>query len=89
MLFASIAVKFPLPPRFQKLVLVVTLAVAVRFQSSSIAEPPLSLVTVLTSLRNGGTSSLFMVQVTLTPTGTSILFGPVKVPPSQDQLPSV
>ena len=88
MAFASICLKSP-DPCCVMLVLVVKFAVALSVQSPGTALPPLSLVTVLTSLRNGGTSSLFMVQVTLTPTGTSILFGPVKVPPSQDQLPSV
>ena len=62
--------------------------VAVRVQAVGTAVPPLSLVTVLTSVNVAGWSSLSMVQVALTP-GVRTRLAPVRVPASQSQSPAV
>ena len=58
--------------------------VAVSVQSVGSAVPPLSLVTVLTSVSVAGWSSLWMVQVAVSPLA-STSEEPLSVPPVQDQ----
>ena len=58
---------------------------AVRVHAVGTAVPPLSLVTVLTSVRCGPMSSLLIVQVTLLPGVMTTALPPVTVAPVQVQ----
>ncbi len=61
---------------------------AARVQAVGTAVPPLSFVTVLTRVSVAGWSLLLMVQVALTPIGSTRL-APVRVPAVQVQAPAV